>query len=160
MKNLKKGFTLIELLVVVAIIGILASVVLGSLNSAKKSGSDASIQSNLANLKTQAEIIYGNLSGSYGNRSFITNCGTIIAVTPATNVFNDATVQEQIEAAIDANGGLDAKCQANGNNYVLAIPLKSDSSNAWCVDNHGNSKKIAFASLVSGMDCSLAVNSL
>ncbi|MEK7113377.1 MAG: prepilin-type N-terminal cleavage/methylation domain-containing protein, partial [Patescibacteria group bacterium] len=30
MKNLKKGFTLIELLVVVAIIGILASVVLGS----------------------------------------------------------------------------------------------------------------------------------
>lgn len=33
---MKKGFTLIELLVVIAIIGILASVVLDSFNSAKE----------------------------------------------------------------------------------------------------------------------------
>lgn len=63
-KNHREGFTLIELLVVVAIIGVLASVVLASLNSAREKGTAAAIKSNLKNMGAQAELAYSD-AGDY-----------------------------------------------------------------------------------------------
>jgi type II secretion system protein G len=51
----KEGFTLIELLVVVAIIGILASVILVSLNGARDRSKDAVIKSELKTIQTAVE---------------------------------------------------------------------------------------------------------
>ena len=62
--NKKSGFTLIELLVVVAIIGVLASIVLASLNSARAKGIDAAIKGTLANSRAQAALFYDNNSNS------------------------------------------------------------------------------------------------
>jgi len=60
-----RGFTLIELLVVIAIIGILASIVLVSLSSARTRGADAGVQGNLNTIRTQAELYYSD-NGTYG----------------------------------------------------------------------------------------------
>jgi len=61
--NKNKGFTLIELLVVIAIIGILSSVVLASLSSARTKGQVAAIQSTMSSLRAQAEV--GMTNGKY-----------------------------------------------------------------------------------------------
>lgn len=62
--NLKKGFTLIELLVVVAIIGILASLVIASVNQARTRGVDAAIKATMSSMRAQAELFYDG-SGGY-----------------------------------------------------------------------------------------------
>lgn len=58
------GFTLIELLVVIAIIGILASVVLASLNTARAKGRDAMRISQLKEMQKALEMYYLD-SGTY-----------------------------------------------------------------------------------------------
>ncbi|NCU28442.1 MAG: type II secretion system protein, partial [Candidatus Moranbacteria bacterium] len=55
-KNTNKAFTLIELLVVVAIIGILSTVVIASLNGAREKGKIATIKSTLKQLYNQASL--------------------------------------------------------------------------------------------------------
>ncbi len=55
-KNKNKGFTLIELLVVVAIIGVLSSVVLTSLNSARAKARDARRMSDIKQIQNAIEL--------------------------------------------------------------------------------------------------------
>lgn len=63
-KKKNKGFTLIELLVVIAIIGILSSVVLASLNTARRKSRDAKRISDLKQLQLALEF-YFDANGSY-----------------------------------------------------------------------------------------------
>ena len=64
MQNTKRGFTLIELLVVIAIIGILSSVVLASLNSARRKGRDARRIADLKQIQLALELYY-DANGTY-----------------------------------------------------------------------------------------------
>ncbi len=54
----RKGFTLIELLVVIAIIGILASVVLASLNTARRKSRDARRIADVKQIQLALELCY------------------------------------------------------------------------------------------------------
>lgn len=61
---MRKGFTLIELLVVVALIGILSTLVLANLNSARERSRDAQRKADLRNIQTAFRLYY-NDNGSY-----------------------------------------------------------------------------------------------
>lgn len=127
-KKLQKGFTLIELLVVIAIIGILASVVLASLNSARDKGSDAAIKANLANIRAQAELYYDNNGSSYGSDT--SSCSA------TGTVFADSTVVNAVAAAESAAGDT-ATCSIASDAWSISVPLKAGGS--WCVDSAGQS---------------------
>jgi len=64
LRNKNKGFTLIELLVVIAIIGLLASVVLLALNSARAKSRDAKRIADMRQIATALEL-YFNDNSSY-----------------------------------------------------------------------------------------------
>lgn len=154
MKN-SKGFTLIELLVVIAIIGILSSVVLASLNTARGKGADAAIKSNLASIRTQAEIVYDTL-GNYGV-GFSATGGTTAACPTATasNLFGTTTILSQITAARTATGGAtadvvcvtDVTSASNAARWAVAAKLKSDTTLGWCVDSTGASKQVTWSAV-------------
>ena len=91
-KSLKTGFTLIELLVVVAIIGILATVVLASLGSARNKAKDSAIQAGYSAIRAQAELIYTN--------TYVGTCAdTKVAAIIAGALGQGATGQDCNESA-------------------------------------------------------------
>ncbi len=79
MKIQQKGFTLIELLVVVAIIGILSSVVLASLNGARQRGRDAKRIADIKQLQLALELFYDS------NRVYPTSIGTTASSVLVSN---------------------------------------------------------------------------
>ena len=144
--NRAQGFTLIELLVVVAIIGILSSIVLASLNSARQKGRDARRVSDIKQLQLALELSY-DANATYPLAVNIASLVTpgFISVIPTdpgagTPAYGYAPLQSDGATACTAT-----PCPS----YVLRAVLETESNSALTSDIDANP--------IGGLDCTDAV---
>ncbi len=134
------GFTLIELLVVVSIIGLLSSVVLAGMNSARYAANDARRFSDLRQMEKALDTYYAD-NGRYPSTSgqWNSQCNTFTNVTAENAIVGASPSPAFIGTYIpvipqDPNfnsGTLTSNCYAynsNGTDYKLVDYLPSNSA--------------------------------
>lgn len=106
-----KGFTLIELLVVIAVIGILASVIMVTVASARNKGKDAAVMQSMREFEKLLQFEY-NDNGSYANLQL-----------PATTFFS----------AEDCSLGFTSSSYASEAQAICAQIVKNSSGGAFTI---------------------------
>ncbi len=136
----ERGFTLIELLVVVAIIGLLSSVILTSLSTARAKANEATVKRNLSTVRHQAAIFSSN-SNSYGPSFTAAACPT---ASDPSMFYSDTVMRSAIDAARIAGGGA-TRCATDGTDFAVSIQLPATTTH-WCLDSRGSARGVTNAS--------------
>jgi len=133
----KRGFTLIELLVVIAIIGILSSIIMVSLSSAKARSRDAKRVADIKNIQLALDLYFNDNgvypASIYGASGLAPNYLPVVPKDP--NYTSACTTGAQISCytyvALSPSG---AACGANAFRYHLGTALEQTSNNALTQD--------------------------
>ncbi|NMC51612.1 type II secretion system protein [Candidatus Kuenenbacteria bacterium] len=129
------GFTLIELLLVIAIIGLLATLAVTSLNNARIKSRDSRRLGDVRNIQTALELYFNDLGGyPSGTIGGVVQDGAL-GVDPRTslssaNGFNSSVSGSTYMAKIQANpspGGSDYVYSSDGSTYTITFTLESPS---------------------------------
>ncbi len=110
----KKGFTLLELLVVIAIIGILASVVMASLSSARKKAADAKMKAELNGISAALEL-YNNTYGTY----IVANSGWYGGGEGWADYEDSGAYPRSLVRALKEEGYLSSTVLQSSQNYMI-----------------------------------------
>ena len=129
----KRGFTLVELLVVIAIIGLLASIIIVSLNTARNRAKNSAIKAALDQLRLAAEWEYDN------DEDYDDVCEE---GTNEIGIIGTSDEIVRIRTSIHDNGGIARVCYddiKDGEWRWCARVYNMPAGGNWCVDYAGYS---------------------
>lgn len=142
-----QGFTIIELLVVIAIIGILAAVILTSIQDARKKNSDAAAKQALSGVPPQSELFYTDNGYSYAGVCQLGVTGAS-GVESVGSLVQSAATSENLAGygvnGVPAASLTNATCNNTTSAWAVEVPMKekdiggTGASAMFCIDSAGN----------------------
>jgi prepilin-type N-terminal cleavage/methylation domain-containing protein len=163
MKNRNKGFTLIEIMITLVSIAVIFAVILPSINSARKKGTDAAVISGLDNLRVPAYIAFKKIVIADPRFQHYTTCPDTILNTPSQGLYYDPTISAaivQLTPQVDQ-----IACDFTVSSYAVAVVLKGKSAilgqdDVYCTDSEDNKVKslLSHWSALSGDGAVYAIN--
>lgn len=133
-KNNSKGFTLIELLVVIAIIGLLSTLAVVALNSARQKSRDSKRVADIKQIQTALELYYADQNGYPGSASIVlgsTSYKALCETTAFTGSCGSNTVYMGLVPA--APNPEDGTCSTAENSYDYVSSSASSYSISFCL---------------------------
>ncbi len=133
----EKGFTLIELLITIAIIGILSSIVISSLNGAREKGKSAAVKNAMSHLLTQGQIYFSD-NNSYADATTTSRVGCFASSTFLTD---ETFFGEQIPSLMVLNiqdNGAPISCAISQLGNSFSMVAYTGAGKFLCRDSNSN----------------------